>query len=149
MSASEQQLHAQPEGGRLRVLVADDERNIAETIRIILSKEGIDAVCVYGGTAAVDKAVEWRPDILLVDYAMPDLNGVEAASRICERNAACRVLILSALAEIHDLKQELLRCERPYEVLVKPIYPTELVRRIWAISDKRADMPAGQSTNEY
>lgn len=134
MTASEQQLHAQREGRRLRVLVVDDEKNIAETIRIILNKEGIDAACVYGGIAAVEKATEWQPDILLVDYAMPDMNGLEAASRICERHAACRVLVLSALAEIHDLRQELLRCERSYEVLVKPIYPTELVRRIRALS---------------
>ncbi|HEV2279687.1 MAG TPA: response regulator [Acidobacteriaceae bacterium] len=135
MSAPEQQLHAEAEGGRLRVLVADDEKNIAETIRIILSKEGIEAVCVYGGIAAVEKALEWRPDILLVDYAMPDLNGVEAASRICERHAGCRVLILSALADIYELRQQLLRCEKPYAVLVKPIYPTELVRRIRAAGE--------------
>lgn len=135
MSASEQQLRSQPEGGRLRVLVADDEKNIADTIRIILSKEGIDAVCVYGGTAAVEKAVEWAPDVLLVDYAMPDLDGLEAASRICKRHAGCRVLILSALAEVYELRQELLRCERPYAVLVKPIHPTELVRQIRAISE--------------
>jgi two-component system OmpR family response regulator len=135
MSASEQRLNSQHEGRRLRVLVADDEKNIAETIRIILSHEGIEAVCVYGGMAAVEKAAEWQPDVLLVDYAMPDLNGLEAASRICERHAGCRVLVLSALAEIYDLRQELLRCEKSYEVLVKPIYPTELVGRIRAISE--------------
>ncbi|HLJ76574.1 MAG TPA: response regulator [Acidobacteriaceae bacterium] len=127
------QLHSDREGGRLRVLIADDEKNIADTIRIILIKEGIDAVCVYGGEAAVEKAAEWKPDILLVDYAMPDLDGLEAAKRICERHAACRVLVLSALAEIHDLREEMLRCERPYEVLVKPIHPTELVAHIRAI----------------
>ena len=134
MTALEQQLYSHEESRRLRVLIADDEKNIADTIRIILSKEGIDAACVYGGRAAVEKAAEWKPDIFLVDYAMPDLNGVEAARRICERHAACRVLVLSALAEIYELKQELLRCERPYEVLVKPIHPTELVRRIRAMS---------------
>jgi DNA-binding response OmpR family regulator len=131
MSAS--RLHSHREDRRLRVLIADDEKNIADTIRIILIKEGIDAICVYGGRAAVEKAEEWKPDILLVDYAMPDLDGLEAAKRICERHAACRVLVLSALAEIHDLREEMLRCERPYEVLVKPIHPTELVAHIRAI----------------
>lgn len=133
MSASEQQTHSQGEGRRPRVLIADDEKNIADTIRIVLSKEGIEAASVYSGRAAVEKAVEWKPDILLVDYAMPDLNGLEAARRICERHTKCRVLILSALAEVYELRQELLRCEYPYEVLEKPIHPTELVRRIRAL----------------
>lgn len=117
----------------MRVLIADDEKNIADTIRIILSKEGIDAASVYSGRAAVEKAVEWKPDVLLVDYAMPDINGLETARRICERHAECRVLVLSALAEVRELRQELLRCEYPYEFLTKPIHPTELVRRIRAI----------------
>ena len=121
------------ESSRLRVLIADDEKNIAETIRIILSKEGIDAVAVYGGRAAVEKAAEWKPDIFLVDYLMPDLNGLEAARKICEQHAACRVLVLSALAAVHELRHELLRCEHPYEVLVKPIHPTDLLRLIRAV----------------
>ena len=133
MTAWDQQRHSQVDGRRPRVLVADDEKNIADTIRIVLTKEGIEAACVYSGHAAVEKAVEWRPDILLVDYAMPDINGLEAARRICERHAECRVLILSALAEVYELRQELLRCEYPYEVLEKPIHPTELVRRIRAL----------------
>lgn len=135
MTASEQQPNSQGRGRRLRVLVVDDEKNIADTIRIILHKEGIEAAAVYGGRAAVEKAIEWKPDVLLVDYVMPDLDGMEAARRICEKHAACRVLVLSALAEVYELSQELLRCEHPYEVLVKPIHPTELVRRIRAMGE--------------
>lgn len=136
MTTSEQQLHSHRQG-RLRVLIADDEKNIADTIRIILTQEGIDAVCAYGGRAAIEKAGEWKPDILLVDYAMPDLDGLEVARKICEKNAECRVLILSALAEVHELRQELPRCEHPCEILVKPIHPTELVRRIRAVGPKQ------------
>jgi DNA-binding response OmpR family regulator len=121
------------EGRPLRVLVVDDEKNIADTIRIILSKEGIDAACVYGGRAAVEKASQWRPDVLLVDYVMPELNGLETARKICDGHAACRVLLLSALAAVWDLRQELLRCEHPYGVLIKPIHPTELLRRLRAV----------------
>lgn len=133
MTLSVKEPMSRSDGSRLRVLVADDEKNIAETIRIILSKEGIDAVAVYGGRAAVEKAAEWKPDVVVIDYLMPDLNGLEAAGKICERHAACRVLVLSALAAVHDLRHELLRCEHPYEVLVKPIHPTDLLRLIRAV----------------
>ncbi|HKO12407.1 MAG TPA: response regulator [Acidobacteriaceae bacterium] len=133
MTLSLKESFSRSDGSRLRVLIADDEKNIAETIRIILTKEGMDAVAVYGGRAAVEKAAEWKPDILLVDYLMPDLNGLEAARRICERHAACRVLVLSALAAVHELRQELVRCDHPCEVLVKPIHPTDLLRLIRAV----------------
>ena len=133
MTLSVKQPFSPSDGSRLRVLIADDEKNIADTIRIILSKEGIEAVAVYGGRAAVEKATVWKPDVFLVDYLMPDLNGLEAARRICERHGACRVLVLSALAGVQELRQELLRCEHPYEVLVKPMHPKDLLRLIRAI----------------
>lgn len=120
--------------GRLRVLIADDERNIADTLQIILSKDGMDATAVYGGQAAIEQAARWQPDVLLVDYVMPDVNGIEAAVKICEKAPACRVLVISAMAAVPEVKQRLQEREQGFEVLVKPIPPEELVRRIRAIS---------------
>lgn len=134
MNATANGVH--PVGGdkRLKVLVADDEKNIADTIRIILSKDGMDATAVYGGRAAIEQAASWQPDVLLVDYVMPDLNGIEAAVKICEKLSRCRVLVLSAMAAVPEVKQRLQQREQRFEVLVKPIHPAELVRRIRAIS---------------
>lgn len=119
--------------GRLKVLIADDERNIADTLQIILSKDGMDAIAVYGGRAAIEQAGEWKPDVLLVDYVMPDMNGVDAAVEICQKQPACRVLVISAMAAVPDVKQQLQQRQQQFEVLVKPIPPEELVRRIRAI----------------
>ena len=134
MNATGKDLHLVEGNRRLKVLIADDEKNIADTIQIILRKDGMEAVAVYGGQAAVEKAGEWQPDVFLVDYVMLDLNGIEAAIKICEKFPACRVLVLSAMAAVPEVKQQLQQREQHYEVLVKPIYPTELVRRIRAVS---------------
>lgn len=134
MDASGNGVRSEEGGRRLKVLIADDEKNIADTIRIILNKYGMDATAVYGGRAAIEQAVSWKPDVLLVDYVMPDLNGIEAAVKICEELSTCRVLVLSAMAAVPEVKQRLQRRERRFEVLVKPIHPAELVRRIQAIS---------------
>jgi DNA-binding response OmpR family regulator len=127
-------LHLVDGGRRLKVLIADDERNIADTIRIILNKDGMDAVAVYGGRAAIEKAGEWHPDVFLVDYVMPDLNGIEAAIEVGEKLPACRVLVISAMAAVPEVKQRLQGREQRFEVLVKPIPPAELVQRIRAVS---------------
>ena len=72
-----------------RVLVVDDERVIADTLAIILNQNGFDASAVYTGTAAVDRARETKPDLIISDVIMPDMNGIEAAIRI--RTGAARM----------------------------------------------------------
>ena len=59
-----------------RVLVVDDERVIADTLAIILNQNGFDASAVYTGTAAVDRARDTRPDLIISDVIMPDMNGL-------------------------------------------------------------------------
>lgn len=128
-------LHLVEGGRRLKVLIADDERNIADTIQIILKKDGMEAVAVYGGRAAIEKARDWQPDVFLVDYVMPDLNGIEAAMRVCENLGSCRVLVISAMAAVPEVRQRLQDREQRFEVLVKPIHPAELLRRIRAAGE--------------
>jgi PleD family two-component response regulator len=67
---------------RVKVLVADDERVIADTLRAILNQNGFEAASAYGGQDAVDMARVWPPDILLTDVTMPGLNGIESAIQI-------------------------------------------------------------------
>ena len=62
-----------------RVLVVDDERVIADTLAIILNQNGFEASAVYTGTAAVDRARDTRPDLIISDVIMPDMNGIDAA----------------------------------------------------------------------
>ncbi|MFZ0691465.1 MAG: response regulator, partial [Acidobacteriaceae bacterium] len=65
-----------------RVLVADDERVIADTLAIILNQAGFDATAVYSGEKAVEMAQILRPDMLISDVIMTDLNGIDAAIQI-------------------------------------------------------------------
>ena len=65
-----------------RVLVVDDEQVIADTLAKILDLNGYDASAVYTGTAAVESARTLRPDLIISDVIMPDMNGIEAAISI-------------------------------------------------------------------
>ena len=58
---------------RLKVLIADDEPIIADTLAMILEQDGYQAEAVYGGRQAVEKARRWTPDLFLSDVNMPEL----------------------------------------------------------------------------
>src|SRR5260370_16440123 len=89
-----------------RVLVVDDERRIADTLVIILNQNGFDASAVYTGTDAVDRARSSRPDLVISDVIMPDMNGIEAAIQIRNILPACRILLFSGQPPTANLPQK-------------------------------------------
>ena len=68
--------------GKLRVLVADDNRDAADTLSMLLSMDGYEVRTVYGGRAAVSAAETFRPDVALLDIGMPQVDGYVAAKAI-------------------------------------------------------------------
>ena len=78
-----------------RVLVADDNRDAAETLATLLRMEGHDVTVVYDGRAALDAFKATRPDAALLDIGMPKLNGYEVARRIREIPSGRGVLLVA------------------------------------------------------
>ena len=78
-----------------KVLVADDERVIADTLAIILNQSGFSATAVYSGEKAVETAKTLRPDMLISDVIMTDLNGIDAAIQIRALLPSCKILLFS------------------------------------------------------
>jgi CheY-like chemotaxis protein len=116
--------------GRLKVLVADDERFIADTLAVILNLNGFEATAVYCGNEAVRKAWAWKPDLLLSDVLMPGLNGIEVAIQICMMIPECRVLLFSGQAGTADMLQDARIHGHNFQILRKPIHPAELIARL-------------------
>ena len=81
----------------IRVLIADDHKVVADGIRHLLAAQGdIEVVgTARGGREAVRSTLELRPEVILMDSSMPDLNGIEATRLIRERFPEARVLMLS------------------------------------------------------
>ena len=119
-----------PASVRPRVLVADDESIIADTLAIILAQNGYEATAVYCGAEAIERAKTWRPDLLLADVVMPDMSGIEAAIRIRALLPACRILLLSGQAATIDLMQDAREDGHQFEIILKPIHPTQLLARL-------------------
>jgi CheY-like chemotaxis protein len=113
-----------------RVLVVDDERVIADTLSIILNKNGFDASAVYSGTAAVSRAQEIQPELVISDVIMDDMNGIEAAIRIRELLPRCKILLFSGQAATADLLEKAREEGHEFEILAKPVHPQDLLAKL-------------------
>ena len=115
-----------------RVLVVDDEHVIADTLAIILNQAGFDASAVYTGNDAVDMARSQKPDLIISDVIMPDMNGIEAAILIREFLPSCKVLLFSGQAATADLLEKARAQGYEFEILAKPVHPQDLLTRLRA-----------------
>ena len=81
----------------LRILVADDHDLVRRGVRIVLEERPEWRVCAEArtGLEAVTKGAEHRPDVAVLDFCMPGLNGLDAAKRILEVSSGTEILILS------------------------------------------------------
>jgi DNA-binding NarL/FixJ family response regulator len=87
-------------GVSIRVLLADDHRMLREGLRRSLSEEGFEVVGeAEDGEAAVELAAELRPDVVLMDVTMPQMDGVEATRRICAEPDSPSVVMLTMHAD--------------------------------------------------
>ncbi len=113
-----------------KVLVVDDERVIADTLAMILNQHGYEALPVYTGAQAVEQARELRPELIISDVIMPDMNGIEAAISIREFLPDCKILLFSGQAATADLLETARREGHEFEILAKPVHPTDLLAKL-------------------
>jgi len=90
---------------RLRVLLADDHAILREGLKALLeAMEGIEIIGEAGdGREAVQRALELRPDVLLMDIGMPGLNGIEATRLVCREWPEARIVILSMYSSVEHV----------------------------------------------
>jgi CheY-like chemotaxis protein len=113
-----------------KVLVADDEKVIADTLAVILNQNGFDASAVYTGTAAVERAKAVRPDLVISDVIMPDMNGIDAAIKIRALLPGCKILLFSGQAATADLLETARQQGHEFEILAKPVHPQDLLAKL-------------------
>jgi len=112
------------------VLVADDEPRITKLVSISLGEEGFRVISASGGEDALRKAEEYRPDVVLLDIVMPDLDGIEVMRQLRERRPV-PVILLTAKGSTADKAKGLDLGADDY--VAKPFHPDELAARVRAV----------------
>lgn len=118
------------EPSKMKVLIADDERVIADTLVIILKISGFDARAVYSGDSAVEVAQSFQPNVLISDVIMSGMTGIEAAIKVRAKLPLCKVLLFSGKAATVDLLHKAQTQGFEFEILAKPVHPTDLLARM-------------------
>jgi two-component system OmpR family response regulator len=122
---------ARHDGSRPRVLVVDDEPNIAELLSMALRYEGWDVSTAGTGRAAVISAREQRPDVVVLDWMLPDLDGLEVLKRVRHLDQHVPVLFLTARDAVEDRVAGLTAGGDDY--VTKPFSLEEVVARVRAL----------------
>jgi CheY-like chemotaxis protein len=112
------------------VLIVDDERVIADTLSIILKKNGFATLTVYDGKAALELAKAELPDLLISDVVMPGMSGIELAIALTQNVPECKILLFSGQAATVDLLAKAREMGHNFTTLAKPVHPKDMLRRI-------------------
>jgi CheY-like chemotaxis protein len=113
-----------------KVLIADDERIIADTLAMILNLGGFEAQAVYSCVKALEMAPAFKPDLLISDVIMSELNGIEAAIRMKALLPDIRVFLLSGQTATAEMLEKEDADGYGFEVLAKPLHPGDLIRKL-------------------
>jgi len=118
-------------GGAMRLLIAEDERDLARALSAIFEKHNYGADQVYNGIDALDYALSGAYDGIVLDVMMPGLSGFEVVRRLREQGVSTPVLLLTAKSEVPDKVEGLDAGADDY--LAKPFAVAELLARVRAL----------------
>jgi two-component system OmpR family response regulator len=120
-----------PDGSPVRVLVVDDEPNIAELLSMALRLEGWEILVAHTGSQAVTTARAQTPDAVVLDMMLPDFDGLEVLRKIRAHSADIPVLFLTARDAVEDRVTGLTAGGDDY--VTKPFSLEEVVARLRAL----------------
>lgn len=121
----------------MKVLVIEDEKLVAESIRAILEHKGFDVETVYDGEAGTEYAELGIYDLLILDVMMPKFNGFQVARQVRVDRCATSILMLTARSDIEDRIQGLNAGADYY--LTKPFDSRELLACVNALLRRQGD----------
>ncbi len=132
--------------GKPRVLVVEDESSLLQTLRLTLSRHDFDVEAAASGGEALATAARWRPDVVVLDLGLPDIDGVDVIHQLRERGNPLRIVVLSARGDERDKVAALDLGADDY--LTKPFSMEELLARI-RVALRHLGPPSGSTVHTF
>ena len=123
----------------MRILVVEDDIQLARQVGSALTEAGHDSVIVHNGERALDKAKETPFDLIVLDIILPGMDGFDVLRHLRSQHIASRVLMLTARGEVKDRVTGLQLGADDY--LPKPFVMRELVARVNALGRRYPEEP--------
>jgi two-component system OmpR family response regulator len=124
-----------------RVLVVDDEPSITDAVSTALGYEGFDVATAANGRDALARVEDFRPDLVVLDIMLPDLDGIEITRRLRRDGIDVPVLFLTARDDAADKVEGLTVGGDDY--VTKPFTLAEVIARVHAILRRTVGLSAG------
>jgi len=124
----------------IRVMIVDDHQIVREGLQILLAEESEFEVVgtAADGSTALTLANQVKPDVILMDLVLPDLNGIEVTKNILSKNSSARVLILTTFAEDQRVRDAIKAGAIGY--LLKDVLKADLLRALRDTAAGRASL---------
>ncbi len=136
--------HARPSTRKLRILIADDNRDAAQTLAIMLAYDGHEVRTAYDGLEALATGQVFEPDVVLLDIGMPVMDGHQTARQIRERPWGRDVYLVALTGRVRMKIDEAARARLQHH-LVEPA----LAREDRCRSRARASLPTRPPRHRY
>ncbi|MBD0316328.1 MAG: response regulator transcription factor [Nitrospiraceae bacterium] len=134
--------------GQKKILIVEDEKDILQLVRLYLEKEGFRTVTAMTGSEGLDQVKAEKPDLLVLDLMLPQMDGLEVCKRLRSNPETARlpIIMLTAKAEESDTIVGLELGADDY--VTKPFSPKTLVARVKALV-RRLGREASEPTGQY
>ncbi len=119
-------------GFRPVVLVVDDECAIADSLTSILKHSGYAAIAAYDAESALETALLVPPELVITDVILPGMNGIDLAIQVRRIFPDCKIILFSGQAATSNLLAVAGRSGHNFQLLTKPIHPSDLLAHISA-----------------
>jgi two-component system response regulator MprA len=124
------------------VLIVDDDRKLLKMLRRTLVYEGFDVVTAADGREALAQVEAHQPDVIVLDWLMPGMTGIQVTEQLREGHDETMILMLTARDAVEDRVEGLESGADDY--LVKPFAPAELLARVHALLRRSAAVTKDQ-----
>ncbi len=132
----------------MKILIVEDEMEIAKIIKTTLERESFSCEVAYDGLTALDVFQKQEPDLIILDLMLPKLDGLEVCTRIRQKLTAKDPYILMLTAKGEEIDRVIGLSTGADDYLVKPFSPIELVARVRALL-RRSLRHGGTQNNLY
>jgi DNA-binding response OmpR family regulator len=126
---------------KLRVVCIEDEQEMIELMSLILSRHGYEVIGAVGGQAGLDKVIELKPDLVLLDLMMPEMDGWAVLQRMRADSDLRAIPVVVVTAKANEIDRVFGReIARVQGYITKPFGPRELVRSVQAALNRESQV---------